>query len=304
MPNQQGNGRSGVKPDEDQDSWRPQDENGAAFRSRHFSEHRDDYSRGSRYARDRDYRHDRDEDDERYMSRERERMGPQWDDRSAHWDDREGRQRSTEYYGQGQSGYGAGRYEGDRAFSSRNVRWNGDERDRDYDERFEGRSSEPWSPQERGWSDEARRNRYARSVGHYSHPGRRSYEGGSDSYGGYLGQGGQEMGEQSGNRIGSHRGKGPVGFARSDERIRELVCEVLTDHHDIDATNIEVQVKSGEVTLLGTVEDRRQKRLAEDAIAHITSVKDVINQLRIGAHRSESVGKDPTSSSGDKRHRA
>jgi len=37
----------------------------------------------------------------------------------------------------------------------------------------------------------------------------------------------------------------------------------------------------GEVTLTGTVEDRNQKRMAEDCINQIRGVKDVHNQLRV-----------------------
>lgn len=83
-------------------------------------------------------------------------------------------------------------------------------------------------------------------------------------------------------RRGPHYGKGPVGFQRSDERIKETVCEALTDHGDIDASHIEISVKAGEVTLAGTVEDRRAKRLAEDCVEAVPGVKDVHNQLRIG----------------------
>jgi osmotically-inducible protein OsmY len=80
---------------------------------------------------------------------------------------------------------------------------------------------------------------------------------------------------------GPHAGKGPQGFQRSDERIQEMVHEALTDHDHLDATNITVAVKDGEVTLTGTVEDRRTKRLAEDVVADVKGVKDVQNQLRV-----------------------
>ena len=79
----------------------------------------------------------------------------------------------------------------------------------------------------------------------------------------------------------SHRGKGPKGFKRSDERIREDVSEILMDHHEIDASDIEVQVNNGEVTLSGTVTDRRTKRLAEEVIENVSGVLDVHNAVRI-----------------------
>jgi hypothetical protein len=81
---------------------------------------------------------------------------------------------------------------------------------------------------------------------------------------------------------GPHRGKGPVGYQRSDERIRELVCESLTDDDQVDASNIEVSVSRGEVTLSGTVDDRRTKRAAEDCAYSVSGVRDVQNQLRMG----------------------
>jgi len=76
------------------------------------------------------------------------------------------------------------------------------------------------------------------------------------------------------------RGKGPKNYTRSDERIREEVCELLQDA-DLDATEIEVKVEGGEVTLEGTVEDRWAKREAEDVVSQARGVKDCHNQLRV-----------------------
>lgn len=80
---------------------------------------------------------------------------------------------------------------------------------------------------------------------------------------------------------GEHAGKGPKGYQRSDERIREEVSDQLSDHGEIDASDIEVKVQGGEVTLSGTVMDRRQKRLAEDCAENVRGVRDVHNQLRV-----------------------
>jgi len=80
---------------------------------------------------------------------------------------------------------------------------------------------------------------------------------------------------------GRHAGKGPKGYRRADDRIREDVCECLTRHAHIDATEVEVRVKDGEVTLTGTVERREEKRLAEDAAERVPGVQDVHNQLRM-----------------------
>lgn len=87
---------------------------------------------------------------------------------------------------------------------------------------------------------------------------------------------------------GGHRGKGPIGFQRSDERIREDVCEILTEHDLIDASGIEVTVNDGEVVLTGHVPDRRTKRLTEACIEPLCGVRDVLNQLRVSAAREAS----------------
>lgn len=80
---------------------------------------------------------------------------------------------------------------------------------------------------------------------------------------------------------GSHAGRGPKGYRRSDERIREDVNDRLTWNADLDASDIEVRVMEGEVTLTGVVEDRRAKRLAEDLVEDVFGVDDVHNQLKI-----------------------
>jgi len=79
---------------------------------------------------------------------------------------------------------------------------------------------------------------------------------------------------------GQHAGKGPKGYRRSDDRIREDVCDHLTRHGQIDASELEVEVRDGEVTLAGTVQRREEKRLAEDVAERISGVRDVHNQLR------------------------
>jgi len=81
-------------------------------------------------------------------------------------------------------------------------------------------------------------------------------------------------------RGSSHRGKGPKGYVRSDERIKEDIYDVLTDDHEIDASDVSVEVQDGHVTLTGNVEDRRMKFLIEDAVASCSGVQDVRNQLR------------------------
>jgi osmotically-inducible protein OsmY len=80
---------------------------------------------------------------------------------------------------------------------------------------------------------------------------------------------------------GGHRGRGPSGYTRSDDRIREDINDRLTDYDYIDATNINVEVTGGEVVLTGTVESRYEKRLAEDIAEDCSGVRNVENRLRI-----------------------
>ncbi len=81
---------------------------------------------------------------------------------------------------------------------------------------------------------------------------------------------------------GEHRGRGPKGYARSDERIREDVNDRLTDDPYVDASDIEVSVSNREVTLSGTVDSREAKRRAEDIAESIPGVTHVQNNLRVG----------------------
>jgi hypothetical protein len=80
---------------------------------------------------------------------------------------------------------------------------------------------------------------------------------------------------------GPHAGRGPRDYRRSDERIRDEACDVLTRHGHVDATGVRVEVQDGEVTLEGTVGSRQQKRLAEDAVDAVQGVRDVHNRLRV-----------------------
>ena len=83
-------------------------------------------------------------------------------------------------------------------------------------------------------------------------------------------------------RAASHRGKGPRGYARSDERIREDVSDRMWLDSRLDASDVEVNVANGEVTLAGTVRSREEKRRAEDIAESVPGVRHVQNNLRVG----------------------
>jgi osmotically-inducible protein OsmY len=136
------------------------------------------------------------------------------------------------------------------------------------------------------YSDYGGRNRSMRYGG-----AGRSY---GDSERGYE-QGGRDFWDRAGDEVSSwfgdrdaerrremdqHRGRGPKGYMRSDERIKEDVNDRLTDDGSLDASEIEVEVSNREVTLSGTVSSRFDKRRAEDLAESVSGVSHVQNNIR------------------------
>jgi osmotically-inducible protein OsmY len=112
------------------------------------------------------------------------------------------------------------------------------------------------------------------------------YEGFGDDY---ARDGGWSGGGRADDYV-SYRGRGPKNWRRADPDICEMVNERLTDHDGIDATDVEVTVENGEVTLNGLVGSRWQKRLAEDIALSCSGVHDVHNRLRV-SDREVQIGK-------------
>jgi BON domain len=125
---------------------------------------------------------------------------------------------------------------------------------------------------------------------------RRRYDQGDWNQGGWNQgmQGGREnWRDRSGMGMqGQHSGRGPRSFKRQDDRIEEDINEQLTRHSMIDATEIEVKVQNGEVTLHGHVDSREAKRMAEDVAESVFGVKEVSNQIKI---KSRGEGSEETS---------
>jgi osmotically-inducible protein OsmY len=92
--------------------------------------------------------------------------------------------------------------------------------------------------------------------------------------------------EGGGQVPGPHVGKGPKGYRGADDRILAEVCEALSEDGDIDATDIEVTVQDGQVTLVGRVDDARQKGAAEATVAQVRGVKEVHDRLQVGPSAS------------------
>lgn len=85
----------------------------------------------------------------------------------------------------------------------------------------------------------------------------------------------------------SHRGKGPKNYKRDDSRIKDDVNDALTDHHNFDASDINVEVKEGNVILSGHVQNRMAKREAETAVDYISGVNNVENRIHVKSESND-----------------
>jgi len=189
-------------------------------------------------------------------------------------------------------------------------------RERDYGTRDYGR--EDYSGRDMGWergnegfqSSPRQRSQYRGPEGEFSgarqqystgpNTGWKSY---NERYQGLGGRGWYEGMEDAMHREeGQFTGRGPRNYKRSDERIEEDINEQLTRHGRIDATEIEVSVQNGEVTLRGSVDNRQAKRMAEDIADSVSGVKEVTNQIKVrqrgdsgdkgeSKHETEATGK-------------
>jgi hypothetical protein len=198
-------------------------------------------------------------------------------------------------------------YDRDRSWFNREGRWF--ERERDYGrDRPYDRSRGYGRQEDRGWLSRAvdrvkdvftseeehdrqrRQDRdygggYGRDHGTNEREGR--YGAGSSYGGGMFGVAGYGPGYGVGRGLGTgagrYAGRGPKGYRRSDQRIMEDVCEILTRHPDVDASDIDIRVENAVVTLSGTVDHRHGKRVAEDAAYVVRGVADVRNEIRVVA---------------------
>jgi hypothetical protein len=128
------------------------------------------------------------------------------------------------------------------------------------------------------------RGGYGQSGQQYGQSGRQGWGSEESDFGGSRGRAGSPQGffySESWVIEGPHTGRGPRGYRRSDDRVKEEVCDRLERHGQIDAGEIDVEVREGIVTLRGKVDDRRTKRLAEEAVENVHGVKDVMNELKV-----------------------
>jgi osmotically-inducible protein OsmY len=240
------------------------------------------YSEYGRTGRDEEYgrQFGRDEDRQRY--------GQQYRGGSGYERERSG------------SGYGASSYSGSSGYDpyrsgqyggGSRSQWGGAPYEQDWRSRqsYSGGMDQGWGIQGSGYGG------YQGSYGG-------EYRGGRDQERGWWDRTRDEMRSWMGDdeaqrrrqmdemRQRSHYGRGPRGFTRSDERIREDVCERLTYDWSVDASDIEVNVSKGEVTLTGSVESRHSKRRAEDIVDDVPGVRHVQNNLRVKEATESTTG--------------
>ena len=79
---------------------------------------------------------------------------------------------------------------------------------------------------------------------------------------------------------GPFSGLGPV-YSDAGDPTGQEVASRLTQHGQVDATNIEITIDNGEVLLEGTVNDEETKRLAQEALESVAGVSSVQNQLQV-----------------------
>ncbi|HWF88569.1 MAG TPA: BON domain-containing protein [Pyrinomonadaceae bacterium] len=205
----------------------------------------------------------------------------------------------------GGSRYGRESSSGGGRESGREGYWGrGWENERDDDMRESRYGSYGRSGAERGYSEGMRdysSQRYNYPTGFRSGEsyGNRGYDYGREGREGYDREGGRGWWDRASDAVASwfgdeeaerrrrmdqqreHRGRGPKGYRRSDERIKEDVNDRLSDDYYLDASDIEVQVSNTEVTLTGTVNNRNDKRRAEDLAESVSGVTNVENRLRV-----------------------
>lgn len=85
---------------------------------------------------------------------------------------------------------------------------------------------------------------------------------------------------------GPYSGLGPKGYDSAGDPVGQEVYSRLTQHGQVDASNIEIVIDNGEVLLEGTVDSEETKRLAEEAVESILDVNSVQNLLRVQGDES------------------
>lgn len=80
---------------------------------------------------------------------------------------------------------------------------------------------------------------------------------------------------------GTYRGFGPRGYVRTPERIREDICDRLTENPFVDASEIDVAVAGTEITLSGTVDSVTEFNQVQEIANEVVGVTRVNNRLTV-----------------------
>ena len=75
--------------------------------------------------------------------------------------------------------------------------------------------------------------------------------------------------------------RGPKGYQRSDERLKEDISERLMEAYHIDSSEVLVEVRGAKVSLEGTVPSRHMKHAIEDLVDRCPGVLDIDNRIRV-----------------------
>ncbi|RQR34318.1 MULTISPECIES: BON domain-containing protein [unclassified Burkholderia] len=232
----------------------------------------------------------------RYPGRQTERSGsPDWQERS-----------ERAYRGAGVREYRgdeSGRLDADyasayRRFASEDVGpedWGSEWSERSARSLAEQRRRDPAWEAERGYGNpgrqgEGREGRYGGDQpGFRGHHRMAWYGGERDDPHGPDAAAPSRVGGDPRREAMRHR-SGPKGYTRTDERIREDVCERLTYALDIDVSDVTVQVHDGCVELDGTVPSRWMKYDIEDIADGCMCVRDVENRVRVRRDDEHATG--------------
>ena len=163
-------------------------------------------------------------------------------------------------------------YSGEFGSGRRSQGWGYGNPDRNYSSysgRFDKDYERSWERDNRDWWDRTR-----------------------DEVASWFGDEGAERRRRLDRYEANHRGRGPKGYQRSDNRIEEDINERLSDDGWVDASDVSLQVQNGEVVLSGTVPDRFSKRRAEDICESVSGVRQVENRIRVSYQDIPEAGSD------------
>jgi len=82
------------------------------------------------------------------------------------------------------------------------------------------------------------------------------------------------------NQVRRFFGTAWQGYPRSDDRIKDDICERMRNQNQFDPSHLEIQVQNGEVILRGNVETYQIKRSIEDLVETVLGVREINNFLK------------------------